>query len=191
MFFQFSILNFQSIISCLYFFLPAYFANMTPPLAKKIGILNFLAKPVDFNKKFLGKPILGSHKTFRGVILAFFMGFSTAIFQKFLYQFSIIQKISILDYSKINIFLFAFLISTGAIFGDLFFAFIKRRLNLPPGTPFLPFDQTNYVIGCAIFIGPVFQIKISIWFSLFILTFFLHVIVNRLGYHLKIHSAKW
>lgn len=185
-----AIKNLQFIISCLYFFLPAYFANMTPPLAKKIGILNFLAKPIDFNKKFFGKPILGSHKTWRGAILAFFVGFFTALFQKFLYKFLLIQKISLLDYSKINIFFFAFLISFGAIFGDLFFAFIKRRLNLPPGTPFLPFDQTNYIIGTALFLVP-FQIEISIWITLFILTFFLHIVVNRLGYHLKIHQAKW
>lgn len=178
------------IISCLYFFLPAYFANMTPPLAKKAKILNFLAKPIDFNKKFFGKPILGSHKTFRGAILAFLVGFSTAIFQRFLYRFYLIQRISILDYSKINIFFFAFLISFGAVFGDLIFAFIKRRLNLPPGAPFLPFDQTNYVIGAAIFLIP-FKIKISVWLTLFVFTFFLHIIVNRLGYHLKIHQAKW
>lgn len=187
---QSAINNLQFAISCLYFFLPAYFANMTPPLAKKAGILNFLARPVDFNKKFLGKPILGSHKTFRGVILAFLVGFFTTFFQKFLYQLSLIQKISILDYSKINIFSFAFLISFGAIFGDLFFAFIKRRLNLPPGAPFLPFDQTNYVIGAAIFLIP-FRIKISVWITLFVFTFFLHALFNRLGYHLKIHQAKW
>lgn len=183
--------QFQFIISCLYFFLPAYFANMTPPLAKRAGILKSLAKPIDLDKKFLGKPILGSHKTFRGAILSFLVGFLTALFQRFLFQFPLIQKISILDYSKINIFLFSFLISFGAIFGDLLFAFIKRRINLTPGAPFLPFDQTNYVIGCAIFLGPVFKIKIHIWLSLFVLTFFLHSIFNRLGYYLKIHQAKW
>ena len=182
-------LNFA--ISSLYFFLPAYFANITPPLTKKTKIFDFLAKPVDFNKKFFGKPIFGSHKTWRGLIFAFLVGFCLAIFQKFLFNFSFFRKISLLDYSKINIFLFAFLISFGAIFGDLFFAFIKRRLNLPPGTPFLPFDQTNYVIGTTLFLEPFFELGFSVWFFLFFATFFLHIIVNRLGYHLKIHSAKW
>lgn len=182
---------FHFILSCLYFFLPAYLGNMAPPIGKKIKILEILAKPIDFNKKFLEKPILGSHKTFRGVLLTFFIAFFTVFFQKFLYQFSFFQKFSLLDYSKINIFLFAFLISFGTVFGDLLFAFIKRRINLPPGAPFLPFDQTNYVIGNAIFLGPIFKIKISIWICLFILTFFLHVFFNRLGYWLKIHQAKW
>lgn len=179
------------ILSCLYFFLPAYFTNMTPPLIKKVNLFNFLAKPVDFNKKFLGQPILGSHKTWRGVIFGIIVGMTISFFQFYLYQFPLTKKISLLDYQKINILLFGFLISFGAIFGDLIFAFIKRRLKLQPGARFLPFDQTNYVIGNAIILGPIYKIGISVWFSLFVLTFFLHIIFNRLGYILKLHQAKW
>lgn len=191
----FSILNsffdLKFIISCLYFFLPAYLANMTPPIAKRLNILNSLAKPIDFNKSFLGKPIFGSHKTWRGVILAFFAGFLTSLFQGVLYNFQFFKEISLLNYSKINLLFFAFLISFGAILGDLFFAFVKRRINLKPGAPFLPFDQTNYVISNSILLGLIFKIEISVWIFLFITTFFLHIIVNRIGYYLKIHSAKW
>ncbi len=182
-------LNF--ILSSLYFFLPAYFANMVPPLIKKVKSLEFLGKPVDFGKKFLKKPIFGSHKTWRGVIFSFLVGFLTALFQKFLYQFPFFKKISLLDYSQINIFLFGALISLGQILGDLSFSFIKRRIGLKPGAPFLPFDQTNYVIGCFLLLQPFFHLKIEVWVFLFFATFFLHIIVNRLGYELKLHSAKW
>lgn len=177
-------------ISCLYFFFPAYFANMTPPILMRLGFFNFLAKPIDFNKKFLGKPILGSHKTWRGAIFAFLVGFSCVLFQKLLYRFQFFKEISLLDYQNLNIFLFATLFSLGAVFGDLFFAFIKRRIGLLPGAPFLPFDQTNYLIGVAIFLTP-FKIKIQVWIFLFPTTFFLHILVNRIGYHLKISRAKW
>jgi CDP-2,3-bis-(O-geranylgeranyl)-sn-glycerol synthase len=180
-----------SLFTLIYFFLPAYFANMTPPISKRLGVLKFLAGPVDFNKKFLGNEIFGSHKTWRGVILAVFVGFLTVFFQRFLFRFAFFQKISVLDYSKTNLFLFAFLISFGAVFGDLMFAFIKRRIGLKPGTPFFPFDQTNYVIGSAIFLEPFFRFGILFWLKLFVLTFFLHLIFNRLGYRLKIHQAKW
>lgn len=179
------------LLSCLYFFLPAYFVNMTPPLIKRANLFNFLDREVDFGKKFFGQPIFGRHKTWRGVIIGILVGFSVALIQGYLYQFPVIQKISLLDYDQINIFLFGFLISVGAIFGDLFFAFIKRRLKLEPGARFIPFDQTNYVIGAAIFLTPIFKIEIMVWLTLFILTFLLHLIVNRLGYYLKIHSAKW
>jgi len=191
MYSQFTIYNLQFAISCLYFFLPAYFANMTPPIAKRFGVLKSLAKPIDFDKKFFGKPIFGSHKTWRGAILSFSVGFLTALFQRFLFNFDFFKKISILDYSKINIFLFATLISLGQIFGDLIFAFIKRRVGLKPGAPLVPFDQTNYVFGCFLFLQPYLKLGLKIWLTILILTFFLHTIFNRLGYYLKIHNAKW
>ena len=178
------------LLSCFYFFLPAYFANMTPPLIKKANLFNSLDIEVDFGKKFLGQPILGKHKSWRGVIFGILIGFLVALIQGHLYQFPTFQKISLLDYSQINIFLFGFLISAGTIFGDLLFAFIKRRLKIRPGVPFIPFDQTNYVIGAAIFLTPIFKIEIMVWLTLFILTFFLHLIFNWLGYYLKLHSAK-
>jgi len=164
---------------------------MIPPLMRRANLFNFLDIEVDFGKKFLGHPIFGKNKCWRGVIFGIIIGILVALVQKYLYQFLVIQKISLLNYSEINIFLFGFLISSGAVFGDLLFAFIKRRLKMEPGARFVPFDQTNYVIGAAIFLTPVLKIEIMIWITLFILTFFLHLIVNRLGYCLKLHRAKW
>jgi CDP-2,3-bis-(O-geranylgeranyl)-sn-glycerol synthase len=164
---------------------------MTPPLAKKAGIFKFFDRPVDFNKKFRGEPLLGPHKTWRGVVLGIFVGFLVACFQKYLYRFAIIQKLSLLDYAQINILLFGTLISSGAVFGDLISAFVKRRLRLKPGAKFLPFDQTNYVIGDYIFLTPFFKTDIQVWITLFVSTFFLHIIFNRIGYHLNLHGAEW
>lgn len=179
------------LLSCIYFFLPAYFTNMAPPLIKKVRIFNFLDKPVDFGKKFMGQDFLGSHKTWRGVIGGITVGILMVFLQLYLYQFSFIKKISFINYQKINILLFGFLISFGAIFGDLFFAFFKRRLKLQPGIKFLPFDQTNYVFGAFFFLQPFLKLSYSIWLTIFILTFFLHLIFNRIGYLLGLHKAKW
>lgn len=179
------------ILACLYFFLPAYLANMTPPLARRANLFNFLDRDVDFGKKFMDQPIFGNHKSWRGVILGIFVGFVTVLVQGYLFQFPAVQRISFLDYGQINIFLFGFLISAGAVFGDLLFAFIKRRMKVQPGARFIPFDQTNYVIGSAVFLTAFYKIGIIIWATIFLLTFLLHVIFNRLGYHLKINSAKW
>lgn len=193
------------IFSCFYFFLPAYFANMTPPLIRKAGIFKFLDSPVDFGRTFFGQPIFGSHKTWRGTIFGIIIGILVVLIQYFLYQSLFIKRISLIDYQKINLLLFGFLISFGAVFGDLIFAFIKRRLRIKPGAPFIPFDQINYVIGTIIFLTPFFKaFKIEmincywsfcdwweVWLTIFILTFILHIIFNRLGYFLKISRAKW
>lgn len=184
-------MDFQFILSCLYFFLPAYFANMTPPLIRKAGLFNFLDKPVDFGRRFKGEAILGKNKSWRGVISGSIIGILVAGLQLWLYRFSFIKEISFFDYSEINILAFGFLISIGAIFGDLLFAFIKRRLKMEPGQKFIPFDQTNYVIGAALFLTPFLKINILIWITIFLLTFFLHLIINRIGYHLGLHKNKW
>jgi len=164
---------------------------MTPPLIKRAGLFNSFDKPVDFGKKFFGQSIFGSHKTWRGVIFGIIVGMSIVFLQFWLYPFPLIKRISLLDYRNINILAFGFLISFGAVFGDLLFSFIKRRLKLKPGAKFLPFDQTNYVIGAAIFLTPFFKIDILAWITIFVLTFFLHIIFNRLGYYLKLHRARW
>jgi len=164
---------------------------MTPPLSKKAGILKFLERPIDLGKNFFSQPLLGSHKTWRGAILGIIVGTSVVKFQVWLYRFHFIKEISFFDYYKINFLVFGFLISGGAVFGDLLFAFIKRRLRLKPGTRFLPFDQINYVIGAFLFLTPFFKIDVRIWLTIFILTFFLHIVVNRLGYYLRLYQAKW
>jgi len=179
------------IFSCLYFFLPAYFTNMAPPLFRRADIFNFLDKPVDFEKKFLGQPIFGKNKCWRGVIFGIIVGILVVGFQLWLYRFPFFKKISLFDYSEINILAFGSLISAGAVFGDLLFAFIKRRLKMEPGARFLPFDQTNYVIGSALLLTPFLKIDILVWITLFILTFLLHIIVNRIGYHLRLSRARW
>ena len=181
----------QFILSSLYFFLPAYFCNMTPPLSKRAGILRFLDKPIDSGKYLFGQPLLGSHKTWRGAVLGIAVGMATAAIQLWLYQFPFFKGLSPIDYKGIDILSFGFLISAGAVFGDLFFAAIKRRLKLKPGSPFLPWDQTNYVIGAFIFLEPFLRVSILAWLTIFISTFFLHIIVNRAGYYLGLHKAKW
>jgi len=166
---------------------------MTPPLVKKVNVLNFLNKPIDFNKKLNNEPVLGTHKTWRGAISGIIIGILIVYIQKFLYKFVWIQKISFFNYKEINILLLGLLLCGGTVFGDLLFAFVKRRLKLKPGTKFLPFDQVNYVIGTYIFFSLTSFLKIDnlVWIILLISTFFLHIIINRIGYHLRLHKAKW
>jgi len=183
------------VISCLYFFLPAYFANMTPPLARNAGVFKCLAFPVDFGKTWRGKRIFGDHKTWRGVASALIVGMGAALLQWWLYQFSWAMELSLLDYKSVNLWFFSLLFAGGAVSGDIFAAFIKRRMNLPPGSPFIPWDQTNYVIGSFIFlaayVGRYLTGDLFVWGTIFVITFFVHILFNRFGYDIGLHKAKW
>lgn len=180
------------IFSCLYFFLPVYLANMAPPVVKNLPFLRNFNAPVDFGLKLRDHYLFGDHKTWRGVICAIIAGTAAVLVQGWLEShFKIFQKISLVDYSDFNLFSLGILMSSGAMAGDLGAAFVKRRLNLEPGQAFMPWDQTNYVIGCFIFLQPYAHFNRIIWITLFVSTFFLHLLFNRWGYMLGIHKAKW
>lgn len=180
------------ILQSIYFIVPAYFANMAPVIANKMKILREINKPIDMNAKFEdGKPIFGKNKTFRGLIVAVLTGILFAYIQLALYNLTFFRNISITNYS--NPILLGFLLGTGAITGDLIKSFFKRRLNIRPGKPFIPLDQTDFVIGAYIFAFPVYY-KIITWqiiLTSLIASFMLHIIVNHLAYYLKIRKEKW
>lgn len=183
---------FSFVFSCLYFFLPIYLANMTPPLVANFSFLRKFNAPVDFGLRLRSHYLLGDHKTWRGVICAIIVGILTILVQGWLESnFVLFQKISLVDYSDFNLFSLGILMSAGAMAGDLGAAFIKRRIGLKPGESFIPWDQTNYVIGGFIFLQPYVHFSWQVWAILFVSTFFLHVLINRWGYMLGIHKAKW
>ncbi len=185
---------FKFILSCFYFFLPAYFTNMIPSLSATLGVFNFLGKPIDANKEFHGKPILGNHKTWRGPILGASVGIIIVFIQKWLFSnCPESNSLSLINYQQISIWPFVLAMVFGAVFGDLFFAFIKRRLNLKPGAKFIPFDQINYVLGAGLFLSLFSSVNIdlSVWLTLLTLTFVLHLGATQIGFRMGLSKSQW
>lgn len=181
------------IVSCIYFFIPAYIANASPPLANTFNILNRFNRPIDGGHTIKGIPILGSHKTWRGLICEIIICFSLVqliFWANNHYNLPFLSVIGV-NGSAVPTIQLGILLSIGIVFGDILFAFIKRRLQLKPGTAFVPFDQTNYVIGAFVFIQPMLGLSLNFWITLFVLTFFVHILFNRIGYNLGLHKAKW
>jgi CDP-2,3-bis-(O-geranylgeranyl)-sn-glycerol synthase len=179
------------LLQCLYFMLPAYFANMAPVFAQKLGIFRFLAKPVDGGRTLRGKPIFGANKTWRGFVAGVVIAIAVVWLQYFLSSVPFFQKLNLLNYSKINLWLLGFLFGFGALFGDLIKSFLKRQFNLPPGAPWIPFDQLDFVIGALIFVSFVFRPSWPIILAIVLITPLLHILTNQIGYILKIKNTKW
>lgn len=174
------------LLKCFYLMLPAYFANMAPVIVRKI---NIFAYQIDFNKKINNKPIFGKNKTFRGFIFGIVFAIIITYLQFLLYKIEFFKNISFINYQ--NWFLFGFLIGLGALTGDLVKSFFKRRLGLNPGEKFVPFDQTDFVIGALIFIIPIFDLTFRTFITILLLSFALHIIVNHIAFYLKIRNEKW
>lgn len=165
------------ILKIIWLFLPGAVANMTPVVFQKINFLN-----ISINKK-----LFGENKTYRGFFFGIIFSIITAFIQKYLG--ALLTGLEILNYSKINILLFGFLMGFGALTGDLLKSFIKRRLKINTGKIFAPFDQIDWIIGSIIVLNFYVNLKINfIIYSILILGI-LHFLTNIVSYKLKIRKT--
>jgi len=159
------------IIEALKFIFPAYCANATP-------VLMGGGLPIDFGKKFPdGKPIFGKNKTFRG----FFSGLVVGTLVGF------VESIFFPEYH----FSFGFLISLGALLGDLAGAFMKRRIGIAPGNLLPVVDQIDFIIGAIILSLPLKILYLELTIAVLIITIPLHVLTNFAAYKLGLKSNPW
>ncbi len=180
-------MNFIVILSIIYLIIPAVIANTMPVFVKKyFKKLNY---PIDFYKKINGKRILGDNKTFRGFIFGILGSIIIVLLQKILSNYILFSKISLIDYSRINILLFGFLIGFFVLLFDSIASFIKRRLNFKPGESFFILDQINGGIGFVFTIYFYLNSFNIILFSL-IIWFLGHFLIKYLGYLFEIDKNK-
>jgi CDP-2,3-bis-(O-geranylgeranyl)-sn-glycerol synthase len=163
----------QLIIEALKFIFPAYCANAIPVIAGG-------GQPIDFGKKFFdGKPIFGRNKTVRGFLFGLVAG-------------TVVGLIESAFFTEYPI-LFGFLLSLGALFGDLAGAFVKRRLGLSPGDLLPVIDQVDFIIGAILF-----SFFLSLQFmspeliiAVLIITPPIHILTNFVAYKTGLKNRPW
>ncbi len=151
---------------------PSYVANAAPLLLGG-------GTPVDGGRRFFdGAPILGSHKTVRGVVAGIIAGTLVGLAESLLL-------------ADPELLLVAFMISLGAVLGDLAGAFVKRRLRIEPGKPLPLLDQLDFVLG-GLALGLVF-FPMTL-FSILIVVLItppIHLGTNYGAYRLGIKKGRW
>ncbi len=143
----------------------------------------------------LGGPIheklFGKNKTYRGFYAGYIGALIMLFLQYYLQKNGIFTEYILLDYEKINLFLYAFLFGIGALTGDLIKSFFKRRLNIAPGKPFIPFDQIDFVLGAWLFLLPFYPPPWQNLLAVLIIMPFLHFLTNIIGYFLGLKKVWW
>jgi len=181
--------NILLVIRCFFFLLPAGVSNMAPVLlTKRFGF--FLDTPVDFNRTFNGKPIFGKNKTWRGVVGGTVSGMLVYLLEQWLYQFPFFKRVSLIDYSSSPL-LLGFLMSFGALLGDLVKSFFKRRVGIESGKPLFFFDQVDWILGAITLSLIVYVPSVKTVIVLTLLAVVLHPLVNYVGFILKQKSNKF
>ena len=180
---------FYYLLKCFYLMLPGILANTMPVVMK--NHFKKLAIPVDFNWKFRGKPVFGKHKTYRGFIFGIAASLIIIYLQGHIYQFEFFRNLSFIDYTNENLFLVGFLVGFGVLFGDLVESFFKRRLNIAPGKPFVPWDQLDAIVGGLVFVSFVYLPPWHVVVTIIVVGVLTHILFRHLGYYLNFEKTKW
>ncbi|HDM23737.1 MAG TPA: CDP-2,3-bis-(O-geranylgeranyl)-sn-glycerol synthase [Candidatus Bathyarchaeota archaeon] len=190
------------ILLMLWYSTPAYATN---GLAV---ILGKNSRPIDNYKVFIdGRRILGDGKTIGGFIGGTMVGFLAAIvqlpFRGFILSFALKTAVregistTIICYipdliaaTSFSAFLLrGFLLSLGAILGDVIGSFIKRRLGLERGAPCIPLDQLDFIIFALLLASLVTPIPLQYILIFLAVTFIAHITANFIAYKLGIKDS--
>jgi len=171
--------------------LPAWIANAAP-------VLGGGGRPIDGGAIFRdGSRVLGDGKTVRGFLVGVIFGtlvgiaqyFAAPILEPILAEFVTVTPS--MNYVLSMQIPAAFLMSVGALTGDLIGSFIKRRVHLKSGAPSPVMDQMGFIIMALIFAYPVLQPDSVYVVILTITTLLIHWISNAMGYLLGLKKNPW
>ena len=158
------------IIAALLFIGPSYVANAAP-------LLFGGGRTLDGGRKLSdGQPIFGDHKTIRGVIAGIVVGTILGLAE------------SLVDP---RLAIAGFMMATGAVWGDLLCAFIKRRIRVPPGKAFPILDQLDFVFGSLLFGYNFFPIGLYAVILFVVVTPPIHLGTNYGAYRLGLKKTQW
>lgn len=149
---------------------PAYFANAAPLILGGGRTLDGGRTLSD------GQPVFGSHKTIRGTIAGIFVGTLVGLGESFVDS---------------RLAFAGFMIAVGAVLGDLFGAFVKRRLKVEPGRSFPILDQLDFILGSVLFGYPFFQVGLASIVLVVVVTPPIHLATNYGAYLLGIKKTRW
>ncbi|MEM4727359.1 MAG: CDP-2,3-bis-(O-geranylgeranyl)-sn-glycerol synthase [Candidatus Bathyarchaeia archaeon] len=154
------------VIETIYLYLPAYAANAAP-------VLFGGGEPLDRGRVWKdGRALLGSHKTVRGFISGLLVGSAVGVIQ--------MQPLR------------GFLMTVGAVLGDLAVSFLKRRIGLRPGAPLPIADQLGFIAAAVILSYPVPPIpEVERVAAILVLTIPIHLVTNIFAWLLGLKREPW
>lgn len=181
----------DDILLAFWFMLPATVANGAPILAARLPLLRNWNTPMDFNRSFHGHPLLGSHKTWRGLVSGIVMAtvmlwVEQQLASHFTWSEAFTGKI---DYQALPTLLLGPLLGLGALGGDAIKSFFKRRRNIPAGIPWPPYDELDYIIGAIIASLAFVVLTVRQYVIIFVMWFTFHVFANFILWKLGLQKT--
>jgi len=173
-------MHLANFLSLFLIFLPAFFANASPVVAKNIPGIRQLSWPIHVW-------LFWKNKTVRGLITGILVGMIIGLIL-YSFRYFFVQHLS--DYTWIynlysswqqSIFI-GWVLATWALLGDMAKSFVKRRLGRKPWSMFQPWDGIDYMVGAILCLAPWYSINTFGIIFLLILGPLLSLLMNALAY---------
>ncbi|MCS3900717.1 CDP-2,3-bis-(O-geranylgeranyl)-sn-glycerol synthase [Methanococcus voltae] len=172
------------LLSSVWYIIPAYIANAT---ACVFGG----GTPIDGGKKFIdGHRLIGNGVTIKGTLSGILCGVVASIIQYFIGNY-FNSSWMILDFGLLQYIVLGLFLSTGALFGDLFGSFVKRRVNISQGGSAPLWDQLTFIVFALIFGYLYLPVSYDMAILLIILSPIIHLLSNIIAYKLGIKKVWW
>ncbi|TFG13473.1 CDP-2,3-bis-(O-geranylgeranyl)-sn-glycerol synthase [Candidatus Thorarchaeota archaeon] len=175
----------------IWFALPAWIANSTP-------VIFGGGMPIDRGTLFRdGHRLLGDGKTIRGFVVGVLLGTLTGFIQSSIAPliFPVLTEYVVVT-AEMESLLFigpitGFLLSLGALMGDLIGSFVKRRIDVKSGNPAPVLDQIGFIIMSLIFASPIIQPAAIYVIILVGVTLGVHWFSNAISFLLGLKDNPW
>ena len=188
------------LLGAVWFILPAYIANSAPVDVSQIRFLRKYGTPIDGKRTWKGMRILGDSKTWRGFYAGMLAGTLTAAIQWYVHP-GLPGAYPGLPIMTIDL---GFMLSLGALVGDMAASFLKRRIGMKAGASAPLMDQLDFIFGAILFAW-FWECAVSGTFSgvfekmlgyprfgvIILVTPFLHIIGNFLAWVWKLKKQPW
>ena len=162
----------NDLLIAIYIAIPTYVANSTPVVLGG-------GAPIDRGREFVdGRRLLGTNKTVKGFAYGLLFGSVAALAEAILFRNYLLVLAGILA-------------SLGALLGDLFGAFLKRRLDILPGHPLPVVDQLDFILGALVLTSPLLNVTMGAVLILVIATVPIHLLSNMVAYMLRLKKRLW
>lgn len=176
----------DDLLFAFWFLLPAAIANVAPIFAAQFPLLKHWDTPLDFGRNFHGRPLLGEHKTWRGLGSGMALAALVLWLQQLLAAHTSWTSAFTggVDYASLPVWLLGPLFGLGALGGDAIESFFKRRRGTKSGDSWFVFDQVDYIIGGVLVSLPFVILTARQYIMIFVIWFGMHVLSTYAGWRL-------
>lgn len=181
-------------MSALWIFLPVLGAPLLHAPVLRWDLLPALKRPLDGGRTWRGRRILGDNKTWRG---ALFMTSGVVLATLALWQWGWWRDQLPDEVNGSSPVLVGLLIGLGTVGGELPNSFLKRRLDIAPGTRLRSpggvalalLDQGDLVLGIWVCLLPIWVMPVWLAAIAFVAIAAVHAVLNVVGYAIGARAA--